>query len=74
MFEKQKWSKNLKQIAEDFLNILIADGNEISNEDFCRLVILIDMAMEEGFEDAQDNVKDWYDGSDREPIRDESRD
>lgn len=68
MFEKQKWSKALKDAAKDFaVRHVFGDTED-------KLVDLIEMAMEEGFEDAKDTVNEWHDDNDREPMRDESRD
>lgn len=67
MFEDKKWSKALKAFATEILK----RGINSTKEEFIQL---IEMAIEEGFEDAKDTVNDWHDDSDREPQRDESQD
>lgn len=71
MFEKQKWSKALKKAATEFLNY-VADNIVEGDEE--NLAKLIEMAMEEARDEMVETVNDWYDDSDREPQRDESRD
>jgi len=71
MFEDKKWSDALKKAASEFL---IRHHLEDLSETMASLAYVIDMAIEEGFEDAKETVNDWHDDSNREPQRDESRD
>jgi hypothetical protein len=71
MFEDKKWSGALKKVASEFLT---RHHLEDLSETIASLADVIEMAIEEGFQEAQDTVDDWHDDSRREPQRDESRD
>ena len=63
--EKKEWSEELRKKVESYVkDYFLSEGFVVSDSQITNLVGLIDLALEqgneEGYEQARENVGDWY--------------